>query len=643
MIQRSHSEKSINGRDRPKKDETGLTKNNNSGKVWIKILIAEQVMRSMRTEPDSPRAPFWEGLISRREFLRGTAAGLCFSALYPFSHPVKALAALSNPIFWIKDIPDDPFHGRAGGNSHAGIDYLLRLMGSQGLKFYRSSQTSDLSGPSGMIESHDVVLIKVNAQWKYRGCTNSDLIRGLIQRILSHPDGFDGEVVIFENGQSQGSLNGDALGWGSYPDNTVHANANDESHSFAYLVNSVFDDERVSSFLLDPIRSTFIGSADHVTNGYRTYENVSYPCFTTAGNHRVELKEGIWQDGIGYTQNLKLINVPVLKVHGGSEITASLKHFYGVLSMADGVDSGRHYSHLGNTCGKMAVSVRTPVINVIDAIWVCHASLSGYPASATFRANQILASQDPVALDYWATKYILYPKTLLSNHLPSYSGIDSWLTEARDTINGRGGLSNLSAGISVGNVTKNESEMSIFELSIPFRISLKAGWNLVSFPTLSDAIPVSEALASVAGLYERAYAYKAEDAVGPWKMYDPAAPPYANDLETVDGTMGLWIRMKENGNLSLPGPFPSTLNIPLYAGWNLISYGGYQARPVAEVLSSISGKYQKVSCYKAADSTDPWKEYAPGASPASNDLTDMEPGLGYWVLVNQNCTLVINN
>ncbi|OGW56066.1 MAG: hypothetical protein A2Y81_00920 [Nitrospirae bacterium RBG_13_43_8] len=240
-------------------------------------------------------------------------------------------------------------------------------MGEHGLKFYRSSQETDLGGPSGMIEPGDIVLIKVNAQWKYRGCTNSDLIRGLIQRILDHPDGFDGEVVIFENGQGRGSLNCDTTGGkNSYPDASVHANANDKSHSFLYLVNTIFDDSRVSSYLLDPIRNKFIGADEHVADGYRKYENVSYPCFTTAGGHRVELREGIWQ-GSGYSQNLKLINVPVLKHHdsGGSEITASLKHLYGVVSMSDGQSGFRHYGGLGETCGKMVVSVRTPILNII--------------------------------------------------------------------------------------------------------------------------------------------------------------------------------------------------------------------------------------------------------------------------------------
>ena len=406
---------------------------------------------------------FWQKEISRRGFLKGTLAGVFFSIFPPFNCFTKAAANSTSPLFWIKDIPNQPFYGGGNGNYHVGVDYLLQLIGDQGLKFYRSVQESALSGPSGMIEPNDVVLIKVNAQWKYRGCTNSDLIRGLIQRILDHPDGFNGEVVIFENGQSQGSLNGDASGWGVYPDNSIHANANDESHSFLYLVNTVFNDPRVSAFLLDPIRTTFIGAADHTTNGYRTFEDVSYPCFTTAGGHRVELMEGIW-NGSGYGQNLKLINVPVLKYHdtGGSEITASLKHCYGIVSMSDGQSGFRHYGGLGETCGKIMVSVRTPVLNIVDAIWVSYSSITGYPASTTFRANQILASQDPVALDYWAAKYILYPISQNSRHLPTFAGIDQWLTSARDIINTRGGLYNPNSGIQVGSVTKNEEEMSAF-------------------------------------------------------------------------------------------------------------------------------------------------------------------------------------
>jgi hypothetical protein len=414
---------------------------------------------------------------NRRTFLKWAGSGLAFSALRPFRsiHQYNALAG--NDLYWVKDIPHHPFIGRLGLNAHAGMDSLLHLMGRNGLKFYRSAMPSELGGPSGLIASDDVVLLKVNAQWKYRGCTNIDLVRGLIQRILDHPDGFFGEVVIFENGQGRGSLYCDRM-YGKngpiYPDDGVHANATNESHHYIHLVNEVFDDPRVSSYLLDPIRSTFIDDTDHLTDGYRIFQNVSYPCFTTSGGHRIELREGLW-NGSGYSDNLKLINIPVLKHHdkNGSEITASLKHFYGILSMEDGQSGFRHYSGLGETCGKMVVSVRTPVLNIIDAIWVSHSSLKGYPEETTFRANQLLASQDPVALDYWAAKYILHPIDGNERHHPDFPGIDRWLRGARDFINANGGLHHPDQGIFIDKATKNEWEMNVQDLSAPLFVQEK--------------------------------------------------------------------------------------------------------------------------------------------------------------------------
>jgi hypothetical protein len=400
--------------------------------------------------------------LTRRRFLQLTAAGVSLPWLYPLVGEAGASAPPSN-LCWITDIPDQPFGSSGGGNYHAGVESLLYWLGTGGLKFYRASQEGPLSGPGGMIEADDLVLIKVNAQWKYRGCTNSDLIRGLIQRILDHPDGFSGEVVIMENGQGRGSLNCDTSS--SYSgDNSVHANANDEKHSFLYLVDTIFPDPRVSAYLLDHIGGAFIAGNDHTIQGYRRYENVSYPCFTTAGGRRVELRPGVWT-GSGYSQKLKLINVPVLKHHdaGGAEITASLKHVYGILSMSDGHSGIRHYGGLGKTCGKMMVSVRTPVLNILDAIWVSHASLSGYPAEATHRANQLLAGQDPVALDYWAAKYILYPIDNNPRHLPTFPRIKRWLTAAANMINGRGGLADPAGGILVDRVTSNENLMAVLK------------------------------------------------------------------------------------------------------------------------------------------------------------------------------------
>ena len=401
----------------------------------------------------------------RREFIQWTLAGAAmmpFAACERYNRPDDpGDVAAASSIFSVRAIPD----AALSGNRHAGVDALVDLMATNGLKLYRTSRAGAANGTDGLIAADDVVVIKVNAQWKYRGCTNSDVVRGVIQRVLEHPDGFTGEVVIVENGQGRGSLACDTSD--SYGNSEVHANAENEQHSFLWLVNTLFRTPCVSAYLLDPIRGTFIGDEDHATAGYRRLDNVSYPCITTAGGRRVELASGVW-NGTAFEGRLKLINIPVLKHHdeGGSEITGALKHMYGLVSMSDGQSGFRHYSGLGETAGKMMAKVRTPVLNIIDAIWVSQGALGGTPASATTRTNRLAASQDPIALDYWAAKNILYPVDGNERHHPDFPGITTWLTDAKNTINGLGGFDAVDQGVKVKNVTSTESEITLFEASV---------------------------------------------------------------------------------------------------------------------------------------------------------------------------------
>lgn len=400
--------------------------------------------------------------IRRREFLEASLGSLPLLASCGGESPSAASPVPSptppprgSTVFHVGAIPDQPFV--TGPSHHAGVDAMLSLLGRSGLRLHRSARTGATSGPDGMIATDDVVLVKVNAQWKYRGCTNSDVVRGLVQRILEHPDGFAGEVVIVENGQGRGSLGCDTAS--NYDDAAVHANANDERHSFLWLVSEVFRGAPVSARLLDPIRSRFIADDDHATDGYRRLETVSYPCFTTALGRRVELREGVW-DGTRHRQNLKLVNVPVLKTHGGSEMTGAVKHFYGLLSMSDG-QSDRHYTGLGQACGRMIVQVRPPVLNLIDAVWVSHAALKGYPASATCRANQLVASQDPVAADCWAARNVLYPIDRNARHSPEHPNIVAWLESCMAYVNSQGGIFRPQDGIQIRELTRHEAEISV--------------------------------------------------------------------------------------------------------------------------------------------------------------------------------------
>ena len=382
--------------------------------------------------------------VSRRQFIKGVASAgvfVCgsrwFGAEYAFSNNGKSR---------VFKVGACPVHD--GQMRHRGLDALLDLLADNGINFYITDTDHPWGGPEGLIASDDVVLIKVNCQWKCRGTTNTDVLRGLIYRILQHPDGFGGEVVIFENGQGRGGFDGLKQGGSAYdawPEiaNGIYVNAEEENLvTVDHLVYTVFSHDPVSCYLLDPLRSIFITESDHVTDGYRKISDVSYPCFTTEGGHRIELHQGIW-NGNGFDTNLKLINLPVFKHHGGTGITGALKHTYGILSMVDGSSGIRHYSQSGIQCGKMWSLVRIPDLNIVDCIWVSPDSLRGYPPQTTYRADTLLAGFDPVALDYYASKHILYPLggDHESEHDPdSFPGLINHLGGALDFINNSGGI-----------------------------------------------------------------------------------------------------------------------------------------------------------------------------------------------------------
>lgn len=414
------------------------------------------------------RVPFECGHLSRREFIRLAAAGTAALPLLGALDLNRAYAqgaGAKSPVFRVNNCP---VHD--GRLRHVGVDAMLHLLSTNGTKFYKSRKNGVLCGPDGVIAADDVVLLKVNAQWKCRGGTNTDMLRGLIHRILQHPDGFRGEVVIFENGQNR-----PAAFDGIHPDSNkdeykpfpeltgkVAVNAEEpELLTIDYLVGTVFAGQPVSAFLLDPCADTWIAGDDHTTNGYRRIGAkgtpcISYPCFTTARGNRIEFKEGRWT-GSGYAQNLKLIHCAVLKDHSGDiGMTGALKIVYGTLSMTDGTSAKRHYQDLGSQCARMWTEVRAADLNILDCIWVSFGATRvngqyvsgcvGYPPRLTSRQNILLAGPDPVAIDYHANKHILLPLggENAANHDPdNNSRLVSVYQQAQSTINGGGGIHGL--------------------------------------------------------------------------------------------------------------------------------------------------------------------------------------------------------
>jgi len=290
--------------------------------------------------------------------------------------------------------------------ANGSIGSLMDLMGSKGLLFYKSQTNAHNSGPDGFFGNGDVILIKINCQWDERGGTNTDLLRELIQLILDHPDGFVGEIVVADNGQGYGSMD--------WPSN----NAVDESQSSDAVVSLYSSEFKISTYLWDRITNTEVTEYDQgdSEDGYvvsptedpATGVRISYPKFQTAKGTYISFKYGIW-DPITHTYDsakLKIINFPILKSHSNYGVTAAVKHYMGVISQP--LTNTHDYIGRG-ALGKVMVETRLPTLNILDAIWVN--ALPGNGPDTTYgeatQLNLVLASTDPVALDYWASKHVL--------------------------------------------------------------------------------------------------------------------------------------------------------------------------------------------------------------------------------------------
>jgi hypothetical protein len=358
-----------------------------------------------------------------------------------------------------------------GRSDPAGIQDLIDGMGTRNVLFYNSSTPGKNAGLSGLIGKEDTVLIKVNCQWEQRGGTDTDVVKGLIQAIVDHPDGFAGEIVIADNGQGRGSFT-----W-------ANANAQDHTQSIQKVVDSFSGRYNVSTFLWDPLRDTEVVEYDqgNSASGYivnhtanpRTGIHVSYPIFTTSYGTNISLKKGIWKNGVYDNTRLKFINVPVLKTHGSAGVTGCMKHFVGVLSVpkTDGLTPVKHgWINTGGLGTEMAES-RIPDLNILDATWVNAIPKGntgngpGTPYQRATYLNTLVAGTDPVAIDYYGAKYLLMPAatargyTDLSTMNPDSGApntFGAWLKLSRNEL--------LLAGHPA---TVNESQMEVIPINVP--------------------------------------------------------------------------------------------------------------------------------------------------------------------------------
>lgn len=375
---------------------------------------------------------FRTSVMARLRTLRGqvtlatlSAAGLALIAFASFQ-PAFDAERLAPPegyrpeVFLVNDARGiEP--GRFGG-----VDDLITLMGVHGFKWHRAESVGLTSGPDGIINADDVVLIKINYQWDARGGTNTDVLRGVIRRVIEHPDTFTGEVVVCENSQFNPIDGFDRT------ENNAEEIVNSPHDVVASFQKQGY---QISHYSWTDIRWDSVGeySAGDTTDGYvvnstpdpQSGIRVSYPKFTTDAGTHISYKYGVWSPtptpGTYDADKLVVINIPVFKTHVGYGITASVKNHMGVVTKE--LSTNSHSRIRDGGLGSFLAEVRMPDLNILDCIWI-HAEGwpnegPGSPYGWASRRDQLVASIDPVALDVWATKYIMIPQIIENGYSSS--------------------------------------------------------------------------------------------------------------------------------------------------------------------------------------------------------------------------------
>jgi len=286
------------------------------------------------------------------------------------------------------------------------IDTLLLIMQRKGIYLNKTAEHA-----TGIVGADNVVIIKANLQWDSQCSTSTDRIKGLINQIVNHLDGFSGEIIVCDNTQDLGS-----------GINERDNNSEDTNQSIIDVVNT-FKAKGYPVYLLNwntmynDVATEY--SQNDMNNGY-VYESstkISYPKFrTTSGKYYVSLRYGIWDNASKtYDKNkLCIVDFPVLKAHSVAGATIAVKNWVGVLTTAHSTERyggfwPMHNDYFFSSYALIAkvMAVTYPKLCIVDAAWTN--TRVGNDLSALSKTNSLLASTDPVAVDWYAAKYILTP------------------------------------------------------------------------------------------------------------------------------------------------------------------------------------------------------------------------------------------
>jgi len=159
-----------------------------------------------------------------------------------------------------------------------------------------------------------------------------------------------------------------------------------------------------------------------------------------------------------------------------------------------------------------------------------------------------------------------------------------------------------------------------------YKISLKPGWNLVSFPFEPNDSKVSEVFNnqdSVVSIWN----YDS----GIWAKYILSLP-FLSDLEIIEAGKAYWIEMEESTSIVSSGSLGIN-QISLSTGWNFVGYNLLEERSVEALFGSIMDDVSSIWSFSEGK----WSWY--DTSVPLVTLNNLNPGKGYWIKMKKPAVL----
>ncbi|MCK4444631.1 MAG: hypothetical protein KAW09_08815, partial [Thermoplasmata archaeon] len=159
-----------------------------------------------------------------------------------------------------------------------------------------------------------------------------------------------------------------------------------------------------------------------------------------------------------------------------------------------------------------------------------------------------------------------------------------------------------------------------------FTRPLFQGPSLVSLPLVQSNESIEYVLQTVK--YDRAWYYDSFSQEWKWYMTSKA---YRRGLWNLNHSMGLWVNVTVDSNLTVAGVVPANTRIQLYSGWNLVGFPSFNSNYSVSDLNAEVGSTR----LEGFDFLPPHYLRVLGV------VEVLQAGYGYWVRVETDLTWTI--